>query len=90
MVVDLIDLMGDTSSTAMRFRSLVASGQSHSVSTSTASSADEQARLPPLLHSLARGWPISTGVIEGACRHLAKDPMDITGPAGDSRVARLS
>ena len=28
---------------------------------------------------LANGWPISTGVIEGACRHLVKDRMDITG-----------
>jgi hypothetical protein len=29
--------------------------------------------------ALANGWPISTGVIEGACRHLVKDRMDITG-----------
>lgn len=28
---------------------------------------------------LAQGLPISTGVIEGACRHLVKDRMDITG-----------
>jgi hypothetical protein len=28
--------------------------------------------------ALANGWPIATGVIEGACRHL-KDRMDITG-----------
>lgn len=28
---------------------------------------------------LARGLPIATGVIEGACRHLIKDRMDITG-----------
>ena len=28
---------------------------------------------------LARGLPISTGVIEGACRHLVKDRMDRTG-----------
>ncbi|MGH8634551.1 MAG: ISKra4 family transposase [Burkholderiales bacterium] len=28
---------------------------------------------------LAAGLPISTGVIEGACRHLIKDRMDITG-----------
>jgi hypothetical protein len=30
-------------------------------------------------HALKRGWPIATGVIEGACRHLVKDRMDITG-----------
>jgi len=29
--------------------------------------------------ALARGWPIATGVIEGACRHLVGDRLDITG-----------
>ena len=29
--------------------------------------------------ALINGWPIATGVIEGACRHLVKDRMDITG-----------
>src|SRR5216683_3067513 len=29
--------------------------------------------------ALAQGWPIATGVIEGACRHIVKDRMDITG-----------
>ena len=29
--------------------------------------------------ALAAGWPIATGVIEGACRYLVKDRMDITG-----------
>jgi hypothetical protein len=29
--------------------------------------------------ALARGWPIATGIIEGACRHVVKDRMDITG-----------
>lgn len=28
---------------------------------------------------LAKGFPISTGVIEGTCRYLVKDRMDITG-----------
>lgn len=28
---------------------------------------------------LIQGLPIATGVIEGACRHLIKDRMDITG-----------
>lgn len=31
---------------------------------------------PQALHN---GWPIATGVIEGACRHLVKDRMDLTG-----------
>jgi hypothetical protein len=30
-------------------------------------------------HYLANGYPIATGVIEGACRYLFKDRMDITG-----------
>ena len=29
--------------------------------------------------ALAKGWPIATGIIEGACRYLIKDRMDITG-----------
>ena len=29
--------------------------------------------------ALAGGWPIATGIIEGACRHLVKDRMDNTG-----------
>jgi hypothetical protein len=39
-------------------------------------------RKQPFLHyptALERGWPIATGVIKGACRHLVKDRMDITG-----------
>jgi hypothetical protein len=28
---------------------------------------------------LSKGYPIASGVIEGACRHLVKDRMDITG-----------
>jgi len=29
--------------------------------------------------ALANGWPIATGVIEGACRHIVADRLDITG-----------
>jgi hypothetical protein len=39
-------------------------------------------RRAPYLHYnwyLAEGFPIATGVIEGACRYLIKDRMDITG-----------
>jgi len=42
---------------------------------------------------LRRGLPIATGVIEGACRHLIKDRLDITGArwgvAGAEAVLRL-
>jgi hypothetical protein len=39
------------------------------------------AKLPYLDYprALAAGWPVATGVIEGACRHLVKDRMAITG-----------
>ncbi|MPZ82533.1 MAG: hypothetical protein GEV28_19870 [Actinophytocola sp.] len=29
--------------------------------------------------ALEAGWPIATGIIEGACRHLIKDRFDVTG-----------
>jgi len=29
--------------------------------------------------ALAEGWPIATGIIEGACRHLVADRLGITG-----------
>jgi hypothetical protein len=43
--------------------------------------------------ALARGLPITTGVVEGACRHLVKDRMAITGARwgleGGESVLRL-
>jgi hypothetical protein len=36
----------------------------------------------PYLHYyryLSQGFPVATGVIEGACRHLVKDRMEVTG-----------
>ena len=30
-------------------------------------------------NALQKGWPIATGVIEGACRYLVADRLDITG-----------
>jgi hypothetical protein len=29
--------------------------------------------------ALSNGWPIATGAVEGACRHLIADRLDITG-----------
>lgn len=37
--------------------------------------------------ALAKGLPIATGVIEGACRHLVKDRMAITGARWDLPMA---
>jgi hypothetical protein len=43
--------------------------------------------------ALSQGWPIATGIIEGACRHLVKDRMDITGArwglAGAEAILKL-
>jgi hypothetical protein len=30
-------------------------------------------------HYLAQGWPIASGVIEGACRHFVKDRFELSG-----------
>jgi hypothetical protein len=45
----------------------------------TAGYLDAKAPFLDYPRALAAGWPIATGVIEGACRHLVKDRMDITG-----------
>ena len=45
----------------------------------TANYLDAKAPFLDYPRALAAGWPISTGVIEGTCRHLVKDRMDITG-----------
>jgi hypothetical protein len=41
---------------------------------------------------LRRGWPIGTGVIEGVCRHVVKDRMELSGmrwtvPGADALLA---
>lgn len=36
---------------------------------------------------LAKGMPIATGLIEGACRHDVKDRMDVTGARWSLRGA---
>jgi hypothetical protein len=48
-----------------------------------------QAKAPHLDYpaALTAGWPIATGVIEGACRHLVKDRMDITGARWGTQTA---
>ena len=58
--------------------------------------ADYLLRYRPLLrygHCLKEGFPIATGVIEGACRHLVKDRMERSGArwslAGAEAVLRL-
>ena len=54
---------------------------------------DQQVPLPRLPHRPRNGWPIATGIVEGACRHLVKDRMDITGArwglAGAEAILKL-
>lgn len=42
---------------------------------------------------LAHGWPIASGVIEGACRHFVKDRCELSGmrwsPTGAEQLLRL-
>ena len=43
--------------------------------------------------ALVSGWPIATGVIEGACRHIVADRFDVTGArwslAGAEAILKL-
>lgn len=43
--------------------------------------------------ALSQGWPIATGIIEGACRHIVADRLDITGArwglAGAEAILKL-
>lgn len=52
--------------------------------------ADYLLKRTPYIHYasfIARGLPIATGVIEGACRHLIRDRLDITGARWNVAVA---
>jgi hypothetical protein len=55
------------------------SGNQHKTAEKAARYLETKAPFLDYPTALAAGWPISTGVIEGACRHLVKDRMDITG-----------
>jgi len=55
------------------------SASKHKIALRTVRNLDKHAPYLDYPRFLASGWPVSTGVIEGACRHLIKDRMDITG-----------
>jgi len=40
--------------------------------------------------ALRRGYPISTGVVEGACRHLIARRMEVSGAPGRCRAQKPS
>ena len=63
-------------------RSATLRGLSEKERAAADASADYLLKYTDMMHYdryLADGFPIATGVIEGACRHLIKDRMDITG-----------
>lgn len=77
-------LGGQASDTAAAIRAQAAatpglSAAKHNAAEKTARYLEAKAPCLNYPQALASGWPISTGVIEGACRHLVKDRMDITG-----------
>jgi hypothetical protein len=53
----------------------------------TANYLDAKAPYLDYPRALAEGWPISTGLIEGTCRHIIKDRMDITGARWGTETA---
>jgi hypothetical protein len=59
----------------------------HATATKTARYLETKAPWLDYPAALRNGWPISTGVIEGACRHLVKDRMDITGARWGTETA---
>jgi hypothetical protein len=51
----------------------------HAVLTKTANYFERNLDYMHYDHYLANGWPIASGVIEGACRHLVKDRCELSG-----------
>ena len=76
-------LDGDAGKVAGTIRLLAAKRKLTTAQAKTAKSTSRYiAQYKPYMqydHYLKLGYPIATGVIEGACRHLIKDRMDVTG-----------
>ena len=63
-------------------RAATVAGLSHDTRKPVDTCADYLLKYAPYLHYdryLAAGYPIATGVVEGACRHLVRDRMELTG-----------
>ena len=75
---------------AIRAQAAATSGLSktkHKAAVRTTTYLDNKAPYLNYPQALASGWPITAGVIEGACRHLVKDRMDITGARWNTDTA---
>jgi len=90
-------LSGQTASLVTDFRHLAQSGQHSTVQQSqlTKTANYFERNLPYMDYPtyLEYGWPIASGVIEGACRHLVKDRCELSGmrwqQAGAENLLRL-
>jgi hypothetical protein len=72
-------LQGQASSVVRHLRRTELSGQQREPLNQCITYLANHTRYLNYPHYLARGYPIATGVIEGACRYLVKDRMEITG-----------
>jgi hypothetical protein len=93
--LELLAGQGAAVSTELRRRASLAetTATQHALLTQVANYFDRNA---PFMHYdqyLAHGWPIASGVIEGACRHLVKDRCELSGmrwtTAGVENLLRL-
>jgi hypothetical protein len=79
----LLMLTGETQSLISRFRQQVEAGHltpaQQTVLTKTANYFERNLSFMDYPAYLKNGWPIASGVIEGACRHLVKDRMELSG-----------
>jgi len=79
----LLMLSGQTSQLIAEFRQLAQEKKTTSaqqeILTKTADYFERNLPYMDYPTYLANGWPIASGVIEGACRHLVKDRMELSG-----------
>jgi len=76
-------LSGETKQIIAEFRSLAQDDQCTSARreklTKTANYFERNLPYMDYPTYLAKGWPIASGVIEGACRHFVKDRFELSG-----------
>ena len=83
-VRDILEGKAKRVAAAMR-RAATVAGLSRDTRKPVDTCADYLLKYAPYLHYdryLAAGYPIATGVIEGACRYLVRDRMELTGGRG--------
>lgn len=90
-------LSGDTHQVIAEFRTLAQAPKTHKKQREQLEKTANyfERNLPYMAYHnyLAQGWPIASGVIEGACRHVVKDRLELSGmrwtQAGAENLLRL-